>query len=79
LDPGVFMDTIADWVDPDDLFGGMTKVTILGFFVSLIACRRGFYASGGAAGVGQATTSAVVHGFVVIFILDYFLTTLLMT
>ena len=79
LDPGVFMDTIADWVDPEDLFGGMIKVTILGFFVSLIACRRGFFASGGAAGVGQATTKAVVHGFVVIFILDYFLTSLLMT
>jgi phospholipid/cholesterol/gamma-HCH transport system permease protein len=77
LDPGVFLDTIADWVDPKDILGGMAKVTILGFFVSVIACRRGFYARGGAAGVGQATTRAVVHGFVIIFILDYFLTSLI--
>ncbi|MDJ0763787.1 MAG: ABC transporter permease [Myxococcota bacterium] len=77
LDPGVFQDTISYWVDPEDITSGLIKVTVLGFFVSLIACRRGFFATGGAAGVGQATTKAVVHGFVVIFILDYFLTSLL--
>jgi phospholipid/cholesterol/gamma-HCH transport system permease protein len=77
LDPGVFLDIIADWVDPSDILGGMLKVTILGFFISVIACRKGFFAKGGAAGVGQATTQAVVHGFVIIFILDYFLTSLI--
>ena len=77
LDPGVFQDTIAYWVDPEDIMSGLAKVTVLGFFISLIACRKGYYASGGAAGVGLATTEAVVHGFVVIFILDYFLTSLL--
>ncbi|MCP4606451.1 MAG: ABC transporter permease [Proteobacteria bacterium] len=77
LDPGVFQDTIAYWVDPDDITTGLAKVTALGFFVSLIACRKGFFATGGAAGVGQATTAAVVHGFVVIFVLNYFLTSLL--
>lgn len=77
LDPGVFLDIIADWVDPSDILGGMLKCTVLGFFVSVIACRKGFYASGGAAGVGQATTKAVVHGFVLIFIMDYFLTSLI--
>jgi phospholipid/cholesterol/gamma-HCH transport system permease protein len=77
LDPGVFTDTIADWLEPKDFFGGMAKSTILGFFVSVIACRKGFFASGGAAGVGEATTKAVVHGFVLIFIMDYFLTSLI--
>ncbi|MCP4675436.1 MAG: ABC transporter permease [Deltaproteobacteria bacterium] len=77
LDPGVFQDTIAYWVDPDDVTTGLLKVTVLGFFVSLIACHKGFFATGGAAGVGQATTTAVVHGFVIIFVLDYFLTSLL--
>ena len=76
LDPGVFLDTIAYWVDPEDILSGLAKVTVLGFFISLIACRKGYYAKGGAAGVGLATTDAVVHGFVVIFILDYFLTTI---
>ncbi len=77
LDPGVFLDIIADWVEPKDILGGMLKCTILGFFISVIACRKGFFASGGAAGVGEATTKAVVHGFVLIFIMDYFLTSLI--
>ncbi len=77
LDPGVFQSTIAYWVDPDDITTGLAKVTVLGFFISVIACKKGFSATRGAAGVGLATTGAVVHGFVVIFILDYFLTSLL--
>ncbi|MBW2276554.1 MAG: ABC transporter permease, partial [Deltaproteobacteria bacterium] len=77
--PGIFWDNVAWAVDPDDVGGGLAKATIIGFFISLIACYRGFYARGGAAGVGTATTQAVVHGFVVVFILDYFLTSLIQT
>jgi phospholipid/cholesterol/gamma-HCH transport system permease protein len=78
LDPGVFQDTVATWVDPGDVLGGLMKATVLGFFVSLIACQRGYNARGGAAGVGIATTEAVVHGFVVVFILDYLITSMLL-
>ena len=77
LDPGIFQDNVANCVAPRDVTGGLLKALVLGFFVSAIACRRGFYATGGAAGVGNATTKAVVHGFVIIFVLDYFLTSLL--
>lgn len=77
LDPGIFIDEMAWAVDTDDVLGGMLKATVLGYFVSLIACRQGFYARGGAAGVGVATTRAVVHSFVTVFILDYFLTDLI--
>ena len=45
--------------------------------MTLIACRHGFYASGGAVGVGQATTRAVVWSVVGVFVLDYVITTLL--
>jgi phospholipid/cholesterol/gamma-HCH transport system permease protein len=79
LDPGIFWDNVAWAVDPDDVGGGLVKATVIGFFISLIACYKGFYASGGAAGVGTATTRAVVHGFVVVFILDYFLTSMIQT
>jgi phospholipid/cholesterol/gamma-HCH transport system permease protein len=44
--------------------------------VSIISCHQGFYASGGAKGVGIATTRAVVGSFVCILVLDYFLTDL---
>lgn len=77
LDPGIFQAKVADWVDPIDVYTGLVKALVLGFVVSLIACRQGFSATGGAAGVGNATTRAVVHGFVIIFIIDYILTSLL--
>ncbi|MBP9112601.1 MAG: ABC transporter permease, partial [Polyangiaceae bacterium] len=45
--------------------------------VSVIACKKGFYASGGAKGVGEATARAVVSSIVAIFAADYILTTML--
>ena len=41
--------------------------------MTLIACYRGYNAHGGAKGVGQATTRAMVDAAVAIFILDYFM------
>ncbi|MBI5516772.1 MAG: ABC transporter permease [Deltaproteobacteria bacterium] len=77
LDPGVFADKIRTLLKPDDLLQGLIKAVVFGFAVSLIACRHGFYASGGAVGVGQATTRAVVWAVVGVFVLDYALTTVL--
>jgi len=42
--------------------------------LSLVGCYKGFYTTGGAAGVGRATTQAVVYASVSILISDYFLT-----
>lgn len=79
LDPGIFADRIRSMLAPDDLVQGLVKSVVFGVAVTLIACRHGFYASGGAVGVGQATTRAVVWSVVCVFVLDYFLTTLLTT
>jgi phospholipid/cholesterol/gamma-HCH transport system permease protein len=40
----------------------------------MVGCYKGYYASGGARGVGVATTQAVVYGSVLILVADYFLT-----
>jgi phospholipid/cholesterol/gamma-HCH transport system permease protein len=77
LDPGIFADRIRAMLAPDDLTQGIFKALVFGFAVTLIACRHGFYASGGAVGVGQATTRAVVWSVVGVFVLDYVITTLL--
>ncbi len=74
LDHGVFVDKVRWFVDARDLRQGMIKAVVFGTAVSLIACRHGFYAKGGAAGVGQATTSAVVQSAVSILVLDYLIT-----
>ena len=50
------------------------KSTAFGFILTSISCRHGFYAKGGARGVGLATTRAVVESCVTIFIANYVLT-----
>lgn len=77
LDPGIFADRIKSMLAPDDLTQGLIKAVVFGFAVTLIACRHGFHASGGAVGVGQATTRAVVWSVVGVFVLDYAITAML--
>lgn len=77
LDHGIFVDKVRWFVDAKDISQGLIKALIFGFAVSLIACRHGFYAKGGAAGVGQATTRAVVQSAVTILFLDYIITSII--
>lgn len=78
LDPGVFMDRLQWLVDWDDVSQGLTKAMVFGVVVTLIACRQGFYAKGGAAGVGRATNRSVVHSAIAILMLDYLVTSIIL-
>ena len=78
LDEGAFFARIEWLLDPYDFMHGMIKSIFFGVLIALIGCYRGFYASGGARGVGNATTQAVVIGSISIFVLDYILTTILL-
>ncbi|AKU91289.1 MlaE family ABC transporter permease [Vulgatibacter incomptus] len=73
-----FWSRIQSWVDLEDVFGGLVKAAVFGLVISLSACFKGFYAGGGAKGVGVATTQAVVMSSVLILVLDYWLTNLMM-
>jgi phospholipid/cholesterol/gamma-HCH transport system permease protein len=73
LSVGTFVLRIQDIVGPDDVTEGLVKAAVFGLVVMLIACYRGYYATGGAKGVGQATTQAMVSSAVSVFILDYLL------
>lgn len=77
IDPGIFMARVREYVFPSDLANGLVKAAAFGVVLSTIGCYKGFTASGGARGVGQATTQAVVYASVLILILDYFLTVLM--
>ncbi len=74
VDPGQFMDKITKWLEPSDFLQSAVKSMVFGTTTILIACHEGYRAKGGAAGVGQATTSAVVIGSVMVMVLDYVLT-----
>ena len=73
-DPGIFMQSVRDVAVPKDLFMGLLKASVFGFIIASISCRHGFHASGGARGVGLATTRAVVESCVSILIVNYVLT-----
>jgi phospholipid/cholesterol/gamma-HCH transport system permease protein len=53
-----------------DVFWGVFKSGIFGLLITLVGCLRGFQVSGGAASVGQATTSAVVSSIFLIILFD---------
>jgi phospholipid/cholesterol/gamma-HCH transport system permease protein len=78
VDPGLFVSNIEKNMVPHDFYMGLIKAAVFGFLISAISCTRGFYASGGARGVGQATTEAVVHSAVSLLVVNYLLTSWLM-
>ncbi len=77
IDDSVFWTRVFLYVDPSDIINGLIKAGCFGVILSVVGCYRGFHASGGAEGVGRATTQAVVIASVTILISDYFITSLL--
>jgi phospholipid/cholesterol/gamma-HCH transport system permease protein len=67
-----FLKGVRLYFDPFDARYGLVKSASFGVAVTLIGCRRGLRARGGAQGVGAAATSAVVYSAVTILILDAF-------
>ncbi|MGC4007305.1 MAG: ABC transporter permease [Pirellulales bacterium] len=53
-----------------DLFSGIFKSFFFGGAIALVSCHRGFNCEPGAEGVGRAATSAFVHSFVSILMID---------
>ena len=53
-----------------DVFWGVLKSAIFALLITWVGCLRGFQVSGGAASVGQATTSAVVSSIFLIILFD---------
>ncbi|MDY0376825.1 MAG: ABC transporter permease, partial [Desulfobacterales bacterium] len=77
INSGIFMARIVEFVEMDDITNGLIKSAFFGLILSLIGTFKGFYTTGGAEGVGKATTEAVVYASVSILISDYILTALM--
>ncbi len=74
MDEAIFWDKIALWLNPGDVYQGLFKAAVFGVCFATICSNRGFNASGGAKGVGEATNQGVVNSMVLIIILNFFLT-----
>jgi len=75
--PSTYWDGIWQVLTFTDLNSGLVKSTVFGVLIAVFGCQNGFHTSGGAQGVGRATTRAVVSGSMAILISNFFLTKLL--
>lgn len=71
-----FMDNMLTQAKQVDFWTGVVKGGVFGTLIGIIACANGLGVSGGAAGVGRATTYTVVECVVAIVIADLVFTTI---
>ncbi|GAB4249012.1 MULTISPECIES: MlaE family ABC transporter permease [Deferrisoma] len=77
INSGVYVENTVKYVELADVLNGLVKAACFGFILAVVGCYKGFHATGGAQGVGRATTEAVVLASVLILISDYFLTAIM--
>jgi phospholipid/cholesterol/gamma-HCH transport system permease protein len=71
-----YLSTVQQSVHVSDVLHGLFKTPVFGFEIAMIGCYNGLSASGGADGVGRATTIAVVMSSIAVLVSDFFLTKL---
>lgn len=69
----IILDSVANALTSFDIVTSCIKAVVFGTLISSVSCSWGFTTTGGAKGVGESTTSAVVISLVLIFIADFFL------
>ena len=75
--PSVFyMQHVIKALSLHDIMSGLGKTVVFALLIAFIACYKGLHASGGADGVGRATTDTVVASSLSVLISDFFLTKL---
>ena len=76
LNPILYMASTIENFNIIDLIQGLIKALVFGIIISIISCYFGFNATGGAEGVGRATTVSVVTASTLILTSTYFITAL---
>jgi phospholipid/cholesterol/gamma-HCH transport system permease protein len=73
LADSVFLDSARSFLDIWDILSAMVKASCFGILIAIVGCNWGMTTSGGAKGVGQSTTAAVVTSLLLIFVFNFFL------
>jgi phospholipid/cholesterol/gamma-HCH transport system permease protein len=74
----VFLKGARTYFNAYDIFYGIVKASVFGFLITSISCYKGFYASGGAEGIGQSATHAAVLSCIYVLFADYILAEILL-
>ena len=78
MPPADFLKGARMYFYPWNVVFGFVKSFVFGFIITSIACYKGYYATGGAEGVGKSTTNATVLGCIYILLADFVLAALLL-
>lgn len=76
IDSTVYLDYTQNAITMTDFITGLVKAAVFGVMISIIACYEGLNVSGGAEGVGRATTATVVKCIVALIFADVIFTSL---
>lgn len=77
ISPSVFLKSARNFLDLWDILSALIKSFVFGVLISIIGCSWGLTTTGGAKGVGQSTTAAVVTSMLAIFVANFFLSWLM--
>lgn len=72
-----FMSSARQTVGFQDILKGLSKSVVFGIIIALVGAYQGLGTRGGAAGVGKATTGAVVISIILIFVSNFILSYIL--
>jgi phospholipid/cholesterol/gamma-HCH transport system permease protein len=72
--PATYLQSTWEYLKPVDVISGLVKASVFGFIICLMGCYNGYHSKGGAQGVGQATTNAVVSASILILTFNYVIT-----
>ncbi|MBW4561733.1 MAG: MlaE family lipid ABC transporter permease subunit [Mojavia pulchra JT2-VF2] len=73
----VFLDSARNLLGIWDICSALIKAFCFGVLIAVIGCSWGLTTTGGAKGVGQSTTTAVVTALLIIFVSNFFLSWLM--
>ena len=79
FNPANYINSTINELQSIDIITGVTKGAVFGFIIALMGCYNGYKSKGGAQGVGEATTNAVVASSILILIFNYIITGMFFT
>jgi len=74
MNTGLYLFQAFRFVVMRDVLIGLLKAVVFGIIIVIISSREGFFAEGGAKGVGRATTLAVVISLFMVIVADLVIT-----
>lgn len=76
FNPTTYLKSTWDSLDTQGFVSGLVKAAVFGFIVALMGTYHGYNSKGGAQGVGQATTNAVVSASILLPLFNFIITAL---